>query len=114
MSNGFVKGFWKVSPLVLAVSSALLVGCSDNDSDSSSDEPVIQQGTFVDSAVEGIHYATATQSGSTNSDGEYNFLANETVTFSIGDLDLPLVAATGVVTPLTLSLILISEPTRPY
>jgi len=58
-------------------------------------------GRFVDSAVAGLQYATATQSGVTESDGSYDYLAGESVTFSIGDITLPTIPATEVVTPLS-------------
>ncbi|GLQ30320.1 choice-of-anchor I family protein [Litoribrevibacter albus] len=98
------KGFGKVSPMVLAVAlgSAVMVGCSDNDDDSSS-SPSVQTGAFVDSPVEGINYRTATQSGATNADGEFSYLPGETVTFSIGDIELPTVTASALITPLDLT-----------
>ncbi|GAA3933775.1 choice-of-anchor I family protein [Litoribacillus peritrichatus] len=104
MARNTMKGVWKLSPVALAMGfgSALLVGCSDNDSGSSS-EPRVQTGAFLDSAVQGINYATATQSGATNADGEYNYVAGDTVRFSIGDLVLPAVIATGTVTPLSMT-----------
>jgi hypothetical protein len=58
---------------------------------------------FVDSAVEGVSYSTATQSGTTNANGEFNYMDGETVTFSIGAVELPPVTAGGVVTPVTLA-----------
>jgi hypothetical protein len=59
-------------------------------------------GVFIDSAVEGLHYVTATQSGTTNSSGEYNYIPGETVTFSIGGIVLGTTPASGVVTPLSI------------
>ncbi|MCH2157319.1 MAG: hypothetical protein MK096_00885 [Oleiphilaceae bacterium] len=63
----------------------------------------VSTGVFLDSAVANIGYRTDTQSGVTNDNGEYNYLSGETVTFFIGDLELPAVEATGVVTPLTIA-----------
>lgn len=57
-------------------------------------------GRFVDSAVSGLRYETASQSGITDSDGSFDYLPNETVTFSLGDIVLPAVEASSVVTPL--------------
>lgn len=57
-------------------------------------------GRFVDSAVTGLRYQTETQSGLTDSDGSFNYLANETVTFSLGDIVLPSIDADSLVTPL--------------
>ena len=63
-------------------------------------ESQLLSGRFVDSAVIGIRYETATQSGFTGSDGSFSYQANEAVTFSIGDIVLPAVAAGPVLTPL--------------
>ncbi len=63
-------------------------------------ESQLLSGRFVDSAVIGIRYETATQSGFTGSDGSFNYQANEAVTFSLGDIVLPAVAASPVLTPL--------------
>lgn len=62
----------------------------------------VETGIFTDSRVINIGYRTETQSGVTNSQGEYFYLPGETVTFFIGDLDLPSTKAIGVVTPLSL------------
>ena len=57
-------------------------------------------GRLVDSAVTGMTYQTATQSGITGVDGSFNYLANESVVFSLGDIVLPSVVGAPVVTPL--------------
>ncbi len=58
-------------------------------------------GTFIDSPVEGIGYRTESiASGATDSQGRFSYLAGESVTFFIGDINLPLVAAGTVITPL--------------
>jgi len=57
-------------------------------------------GRFVDSAVSGLQYTTATQSGLTGSDGSFDYLPGETVTFSIGDIELPAVPGAPLLTPL--------------
>jgi hypothetical protein len=84
----------------------LLAACGSDDSAPTVDiapaEETLLTGVFVDSAVEGIFYETATQSGTTNSLGEYNYLSGETVTFSIGAIVLGAAPASGVVTPLSI------------
>jgi len=70
-----------------------------------------QTGVFVDSAVVGVSYRTATQSGITDADGHYNFLSGETVIFSIGGIDFPPVQAKGIITPLDIAGS--SDPTNP-
>ncbi|MET0356138.1 MAG: hypothetical protein ABW044_05130 [Cellvibrio sp.] len=76
---------------------------SNSSSISSSSVGPISIGKFVDSAVGGIGYKTATQTGVTNSAGEYEYVEGETVTFFIGDLELPPVLARGVITPLNIA-----------
>ncbi len=60
-------------------------------------------GVFVDSAVQGVSFETASQSGITNSNGEFNYLAGEQVTFSIGSTQLPSVAAAAQVSPVDIA-----------
>ena len=59
-------------------------------------------GVFLDSAVEGINYSTSTVSGTTNANGEFQYNDGETVTLSIGDIDLPPATGGSVITPLDL------------
>jgi len=91
----------KITGLAAAISlAASVVGCSSSSSTDSTSS--IQTGTFLDSAVGNIAFRTESQSGFTNADGEFTYQAGETVTFSIGGIDLPSVTAASVITPLTL------------
>jgi len=65
--------------------------------------PTVFVGEFLDSAVANIKYKTATQSGATNIDGQFNYLAGETVTFSVGSVTLPLTLAAKTITPMNLA-----------
>ena len=87
------------------------ISCGGGNSDSSSPEsvapvvvvvaqPTVFTGIFLDSAVEGLSFTTTTNSGITNTLGEFSYQANENITFSIGDISLPAVAANSVLTPL--------------
>ena len=60
-------------------------------------------GTFIDSPVINIGYRTETQNGVTNLRGEFKYFPGETVTFFIGDLELPSVLADEIVTPLDIA-----------
>lgn len=88
----FTKPRW---PILLATSLLVLGGCSDSD-------PVspMRFGVFLDSAVAGLDYVTETQSGTTDSAGTFNYIAGETITFSIGTMELPTVRAASTITPL--------------
>ena len=60
-------------------------------------------GSFIDSAVSGIGYTTGTQTGITDSNGNYVYVPGETVTFNIGAITFPPIAALSTVTPLNMS-----------
>ena len=62
--------------------------------------PTTYTGTFIDSAVEGLSYKTATQEGTTNANGEFIYQLGETVVFSIGGIKFPAVDVKAVLTPL--------------
>ncbi|MBJ6137061.1 hypothetical protein [Marinobacter litoralis] len=93
--------------LTAVISSIALTGCSGSSSSgggSSSTPPPAgenETGVFVDSAVAGINYATSPsgQTGQTNNLGEYEYQSGDTVTFSVGGINLPPVTATGRITP---------------
>jgi hypothetical protein len=68
----------------------------------SNSQPVVLTGVFLDSLVSGINYSTATQSGRTNSSGEFSYIGGERATFSIGDIVLGSSEAASVITPIDL------------
>ena len=82
---------------IFAVSLAvILAGCGG----SSDDTDTVLKGAFLDSAVMGLSYSTATQSGVTDQDGMLNYLDGETVTLSLGQLSLPPFLAKETMSPL--------------
>jgi hypothetical protein len=87
---------------LMLISIIFVAGCSDSGTSSNSDSDSSQSntGVFIDSAVSGINYKTETKTGTTNASGEYLYISGESVTFSIGDIDLPTVTAGAVITPL--------------
>jgi len=99
-------------PYKLLLTSALtliLTACGSENNDNSAQitlppepSPTIYTGQFLDSAVAGLTYKTASQTGQTNELGEFYFQENETITFSIGGIELPSVSASLFITPLDL------------
>ena len=86
----------------------LLFSCSGDDNNVEPDskepeEPTVVTGIFVDSEVTGLGYSTETQSGVTNSQGEYNYIEGETVTFSIGEIVLGSAPAGPEMTPVSIA-----------
>lgn len=88
-----------LTPLVLA-----LAGCFGGGGGGSSDShPSVNTGTFVDSAVSGLDYrGSTTAAGLTDGLGQFNYQGGETLTFSIGDLQLGSAVGAEVLTPLQL------------
>ncbi|MCP4335480.1 MAG: hypothetical protein GY785_22745 [Gammaproteobacteria bacterium] len=76
----------------------ILTACSDGGSSSSGSNA--QQGVFIDSAVEGVSFTTATQSGTTDSAGTFSYLPGEIVSFYIGDILIGSAEGQGQLTPL--------------
>jgi len=98
----------KFSIFIAVLLPSLVTGCGGGGSSDSNDEPAgsdqtILTGQLIDSAVEGISYRTETRSGTTNSNGEFTYLAGETVVFGLGDLEFPAVTAAQILTPLELA-----------
>ena len=96
-----VKFQWKKGAagqwLAVGLMSAGLAACGGGGSGSVASAPVaqnsVQTGVLIDSPVSGIAYETDSRSGVTNAAGEFEYLAGETVAFSLGTL--PLGEATG-------------------
>lgn len=83
-----------------------LASCGGGGNDEASNPPTnsvtASTGVFLDSPVAGLHYATQTFSGTTNSGGEFEYLPGETIKFSIGGIVLGSAKAEPVMTPLSL------------
>ena len=62
-----------------------------------------EHGVFLDSPVEGLQYRTESQQGITDADGGFQYLAGETVIFSIGGIEFPPVPGHPLVTPIELA-----------
>jgi hypothetical protein len=75
-------------------------GGSDDDDDD--DDTTVRTGVFIDGPVQGLSYETATQSGVTNANGEFDYINGETVTFSIGGIVLGTADAAAEVSPFDL------------
>ncbi|MEH6564809.1 MAG: carboxylesterase family protein [Halopseudomonas sp.] len=83
----------------------VLSGCNDgDDNDDGGDVVELSTGTFIDSAVAGLDYRSATvDNGQTDAAGQFKYKPDERVSFAIGDLELG--AATGAeqLTPLSIT-----------
>lgn len=105
--------------LVLLCLSILFYSCSSDDDGPAPDpvtqdptpdpepepepQPEVLSGVFLDSAVEGLSFETATQSGTTDTNGTFSYLEGETVTFSIAGIVLGSAPGQDEITPITLA-----------
>ena len=69
-------------------------GGSDDDGDNA------KTGVFIDSAVEGLSFSTKTQSGLTNSKGEFKYLEGEVITFNLGKIEIGSTFGAEYISPL--------------
>ena len=104
--NSYINKTKKILPPLLI--SLSLVACSSGSNDSSIPESDILSGKLVDLMIEGLSYQTASQSGKTNSQGNFSYKAGETVSFFIGDIAIGEAMANPEVT--TFELVGISDP----
>jgi len=81
---------------ILTLSFLILSACGNSD-DPDASAPT---GVFIDSAVEGVTYVTATQSGTTDSAGTFTYLPGEIVSFYIGDILIGSAEGQDMLTPL--------------
>lgn len=86
--------------VLLFITLLQLTGCPSPTGDTGNNDA--QTGVFVDAIVEGAWYSTPSYSGRTNAKGEFTYKEGETVTFSIGSIELGSVKAKAIITPLTL------------
>ncbi|WP_372999257.1 choice-of-anchor O protein [Sulfurimonas sp.] len=94
---------YSIAAAIAVIGMSIFVSCSGGSSDGSTDTTAatVLEGTFVDSAVEGIDFK-GKFSGKTDKDGHYSFVAGERVEFTLGtDIKLgSLLAKTSPVSPL--------------
>lgn len=65
--------------------------------------PQLSTGTLAGGPFAGVRYATETQHGETDEDGQYRYVAGETITFSVGDILLGSAEAADTITPFDLA-----------
>jgi len=92
-----------ITRICMASCLVLFAACSDDEDPSAPETKPILQGAFVDSRVIGMAYESDTQSGRTDEFGGFEFRAGETITFSMGAVELPTGPADHFITPVTLA-----------
>lgn len=69
-----------------AVTALILTGCGGGGGDTATAATAVSTATFIDSPVSGLEFESATQSGVTDSNGNFIYKEGESVTFHIGNL----------------------------
>lgn len=90
----------KLKYLVATLLVLSLSACGGGGGGSSSGGSTTITGTLLDGAVEGVEYSAASYSGKTDINGHFQCNSGEMVTFSIGELQLGVVACSALVTPI--------------
>ena len=90
---------FQTSAAILLLSTLVSISACSSDSDSKK----TNTGQLIDSAVEGVSYKTNTKEGVTDEKGNFDYLAGEDITFSIGNIVFPSAEAGAIITPLTLA-----------
>ena len=83
--------------LVITLFTLVLSACGGSGS-----SPSTQTGVFLDDAVEGLRYETATQNGMTDANGTFKYQSGETIRFYVGDILIGEASASDVMTPVNL------------
>ena len=100
---------YEIRRCILLLLFSMIIGCSGGGGGSSavnpptaSARPPVLTGVFNDSTVSGLRYETTTQSGLTNTAGTFRYQSGETVSFSLGGIQLGSTQGASQVSPLDL------------
>ncbi|NOH81950.1 hypothetical protein F0231_19665 [Vibrio sp. RE86] len=77
----------KKTLLATTITLLALTGCNSNDNTASSTTPTTSSYNFIDEAVKGLYYESATQSGCTDDTGLFSIQDSESVDFYLGRCD---------------------------
>ncbi|WP_201345605.1 hypothetical protein [Thiohalobacter sp. COW1] len=77
-------------------------GGDDASSGGTSPDADLHVGTFIDSAVSGLGFTSPSGAGVTDDAGQFNYAANETVRFAVGEVVLGEAVGATVLSPLDL------------
>ncbi len=61
---------------------------NDDSTDSTDNTPNVLTGVLIDSPIGGVDYTTPTQSGTTDTNGQYQYISGETISFSVGGVKI--------------------------
>ena len=77
-------------------------GSSSSDNNDAGSPAQTAQGVFIDSAVEGLEFASGQSSGVTDVNGTFTYEAGNSITFRVGDIEIGSATGGDTLTPLSL------------
>jgi hypothetical protein len=89
--------------LVVMLFAGALVACGSGGDPGGNGTPAEASGTLMAGGAQGVHYSTPTRSGSTDANGAFKYLPGETVSFSIGSIQLGSAPGAASITTFTLA-----------
>ncbi|MCF6324947.1 MAG: hypothetical protein L3J89_11615 [Gammaproteobacteria bacterium] len=93
----------KLSLSLVTIAALALAGCHGDDViHAETPAPIIASGMFKDSSVSGLTFESGGQSGTTGSDGSFNYEVGNSVTFSVGGIILGTGIGAPIMTPIDL------------
>ncbi|CAA0099773.1 hypothetical protein [Zhongshania aliphaticivorans] len=95
-----------VTKFLYCSSIVLLTACGGGSSSGDSSEPggnnnpvITKTGVFIDAPVAGLDFSTPTKSGKTNSNGEFEYVEGEKITFTLFGQAFDAVDGSSIITP---------------
>ncbi len=78
----------KITVLALAISAILVTACHNDNDEQPAPALVVKKGVLIDAAVSGVSFDSGSQKGTTDANGQFKYVAGETVSFKLGNIDL--------------------------
>lgn len=88
-----------LSKIILILTAITITACGGDDDEAT---PTTASGQFKDSNTSGLSYVSGDQSGVTGADGSFTYEEGNTVTFSVGSVEIGTATGKSVVTPIDL------------
>jgi hypothetical protein len=107
MTTGKTMSVKLFRPFAVAlIGGFLLSACGSHDSNNSGSasggNTTVSTGRFIDDPVQGLQFESPTQKGLTGTQGEFFYIAGETVRFLIGDVEIGRALGAAILTPQSL------------
>lgn len=110
--ESIMRGLIQKISIAICFSSLLSCGGGGSEGDGEVSVGPLLTGKFIDGPVSGMYFETSSHSGVTDGAGNYQYRAGEDITFYIGNLRLPPLPGSALITPADYTP-LVDDPTYP-